>query len=187
MSMHFWDASWDLNLDLCPCDLHLMEWIKAEKIKGKVIYHFGTGSHHLVGVENLKNGEPNDFIGVTASPGETEAFVKMAIERPEFSRHYTMHFGDIYLFNGKLLPKFDIATMFHLGEFWSEKTASYGGVTDEEVLRKIVKQMKRNGRIIFYEGSDGWAKTRPIVAKLAREGLFKKTGGYKKLMVYTVG
>eukprot|EP01036_Dinobryon_divergens_P056515 gene56515-75465_t len=107
-AMHYWNASWDLNLDLCPCDLHFMEWVKAEKIKGKVIYHFGTGTHHLVGVENLKNGEPNFFVGVTASPGETEAFTRMAIEEPRLSAHYTMHFGDIYLFNGKLLPKFDI-------------------------------------------------------------------------------
>ncbi len=185
-AMHFWDASWGLNLDLCPCDLHLMEWIKQEKIKGKVIYHFGTGSHHLVGVENLKMGEPNFFIGVTASPGETEAYTRMAIEEPRFSRSYTMHFGDIYLFNGKLLPKFDIASMFHLGEFWSEKTAAYGGVTDEEVLRKVIKQMKKGGRIVFYEGSDGWGRTKPIVAKLAKEGLFTKTGQHKKLPVYTV-
>jgi hypothetical protein len=186
MSMHFWDASWDLNLDLCPCDLHFMEWVKAEGIKGKVIYHFGTGSHHLVGVENLKMGEPNSFIGVTASPGETEAFVKMAIEEPRLSRSYTMHFGDIYLFNGKLLPKFDIATMFHLGEFWSEKTASYGGDTDEGVLRKIVAQMNPGGVIAFYEGSDGWGRTAPIVDKLAGEGLFTKIGQHKKLPFYAV-
>jgi hypothetical protein len=111
----------------------------------------------------------------------------MAIAEPRLSRNYTMHFGDIYLFNGKLLPKFDIATMFHLGEFWSEKTAAYGGVTDEEVLRKIVKQMKKGGRIVFYEGSDGWGKTKPIVARLAGESLLHKTGQHKKLSVYTVG
>jgi hypothetical protein len=186
MTMHFWDASWDLNLDLCPCDRDFMEWVAKEKIVGKTIYHFGTGSHHLVGVENLKAGEPNHIIGVTASPGETEAFVKMAIAEPRLSRRYTMHFGDIYLFNGKLLPKFDVATMFHLGEFWSEKTASYGGVTDEEVLRKVVRQMKTGGRIVFYEGSDGWGRTQPIVRKLAREGLFAKTGKYRKLAVYSV-
>jgi hypothetical protein len=186
MALHFWDASWDLNLDLCPCDLHFMEWISQEKIKGKVIYHFGTGSHHLVGVENIKTGEPNYFVGVTASPGETEAFTRMAIEEPIFSRNYTMHFGDIYLFNGKLLPKFDIATMFHLCEFRNEKNDAYGALTDEEVLRRLHKQMKKNGRIVFYEGSDGWKKTAPIVDKLAKEGLFTKTGQYKKLPVYTV-
>jgi hypothetical protein len=76
--------------------------------------------------------------------------------------------------------------MFHLGEFWSEKTASYGGVTDEEVLRRVIRQMKKNGRIVFYEGSDGWSRTKPIVAKLAKEGLFTKTGTHRKLTVYTV-
>jgi hypothetical protein len=186
MTMQFWDASWDLNLDLCPCDLHFMEWIKDNGVKGRVIYHFGTGSHHLVGVENLKNGEPNYFIGVTASPGETEAFVQMAIAEPRLSRNYTMHFGDIYLFNGKLLPKFDIATMFHLGEFWSTKTASYGGMTDEDVLRRVCEQMNPHGEIIFYTGSDGWKNTAPIVEKLTKEGLFKQTGSYKKLLVYQV-
>jgi hypothetical protein len=185
--MHFWDAAWDLDLRLCPCDLHFMEWIKQEKIKGKVIYHMGTGTHHLVGVENLKMGEPNYFIGVTASPGETEAYTRMSIEEPRLSRNYTMHFGDIYLFNGKLLPKFDIATLYHVGEFWNEKTATYGGVTDEEVVRKVIRQMKKNGIISFYEGSDGWAKTKPIVAKLVKEGLFRKTGSYQKLSFYTVG
>ena len=46
--------------------------------------------------------------------------------------------------------------------------------------------LKKNGRIVFYEGSDGWKKTAPIVDKLAKEGLFTKTGQYKRLPVYTV-
>ncbi|MGL5136456.1 MAG: hypothetical protein ACRC7G_01680 [Beijerinckiaceae bacterium] len=184
--LQFWDASWDLNLDLCPCDLHFMEWVRTERLKGKVIYHFGTGSHHLVGVENLKGGEPNHYIGVTASPGEAEAFTKMAIDEPRLSANYTVHFGDIYLFNGKLLPKFDVATMFHLCEFWTDKNASYGAVPDEAVLRRVIAHMNEGGIIAFYEGSDGWRKTAPIVEKLAAEGLFTKVGHYKKLPLYQI-
>jgi hypothetical protein len=184
--LHFWDASWDLNPDLCPCDIHFMDWVAKAGLKGKVIYHFGTGSHHLVGLKNLEAGEPNHFVGVTASPGETEAFIKLAIEHPTLSRNYTMHFGDIYLFNGKLLPKFDVATMFHLCEFWSEKNTAYGGINDEEVLRRVCKQMNPGGLIVFYEGSDGWKKTAPLVDKLAAEGLFRKVDQHQRLPVYQV-
>jgi hypothetical protein len=163
-----------------------MEWIEEQKIAGKVIYHFGTGSHHLVGLKNLEAGAPNNWVGVTASPGEAEAFTKLAIEHPRLSANYSVHFGDIYLFNGKLLPKFDIATMFHLCEFRSEKNDSYGALTDEDVLRRVIQQMTKRGIIVFYEGSDGWTKTRPIVEKLAGEGLIEKAGQYKSLPIYRV-
>jgi hypothetical protein len=40
--------------------------------------------------------------------------------------------------------------------------------------------------IAFYEGSDGWGRTTPIVEKLAAEGLFAKSGHYRKLPIYKV-
>jgi hypothetical protein len=186
MALHFWDASWDLNPDLCPCDIHFMDWIDARGIKGKTIYHFGSGSHHLVGMRNLEAGEPNHIVAITASPGETEAFTKMAIEHPKLARSYITHFGDIYLFNGRLMPKFDVATMFHLCEFRDERNDAYGALTDEQVLRDVAAHMNPGGLIVFYEGSDGWKKTAPIVEKLAKEGLFAKVDQHQRLPVYKV-
>ena len=99
LKMNLWDAKWDLDEAQCPCDIHFNQWIDANKITGKTIYHFGTGTHHIVGLTQAANGSDNVVFGITASIVEYEAYIKLANERPQLSKNYLAYFGDIYLTN----------------------------------------------------------------------------------------
>ena len=50
-ALHYWDAYWDLRIKECPCDVHFVAWLDANRITDSTIYHFGTGGHHVVGIE----------------------------------------------------------------------------------------------------------------------------------------
>src|SRR6476661_10555255 len=101
LKMNLWDAKWDLDEAQCPCDIHFNQWIDANKIAGKTIYHFGTGTHHIVGLTQAANGSDNVVFGITASTVEYEAYIKLANERPQLSKSYLAYFGDIYLTNAR--------------------------------------------------------------------------------------
>ncbi|MET0868449.1 MAG: hypothetical protein ABWY35_10130, partial [Pseudorhodoplanes sp.] len=73
LGMNYWTDKWDLHEDICPCDVHVNDWIADQGLKNKVIYHFGTGTHHVVGVEQAKNGSGNSVLAITASIEEYEA------------------------------------------------------------------------------------------------------------------
>ena len=64
--LHFWDAVWDLRITECPCDVHFVDWLEKKKIQNASIFHFGTGSHHIVGVKVAENGSGNCVLGVTS-------------------------------------------------------------------------------------------------------------------------
>ena len=182
--LNIWDANWGLELELCPCDLHFVEFLADRKIANSVVYHFGSGGHHLVGVECMKAGKGNVVISITAAPQEEKEYEKMIIAQPELAHHYICYFSDIYTFEGRLMPVFDVTTVFHLCEFRSEAQDAYKGHTDWEVLRRLCKQTRTDGLVVFYNGSDGWKKTEPLVARAVAEGLIEADGTFKTLPVY---
>ena len=181
LKMNLWDAKWDLDEAQCPCDVHFNQWIEANKIANKTIYHFGTGMHHIVGLTQAANGSNNVVFGITASIIEYEAYIGLVNERPQLSKNYLAYFGDIYLTNARLLPALDIATMFHAGEYIGDNTASpeYGGIDDLGVARILLDRMPAGGQLLFYSGSfafdkaDARAKVLEGERKLARAGTFK--------------
>src|SRR5436190_1399979 len=116
LKMNFWDAEWPLIVEVCPCDVHFNEWVAKQKLKGKTIYHFGTGTHHVVGIEQARRN--NRVFAITASKQEYEAYVKLVTENAPVAKNYLAYFGDIYLSNPALLPELDVVTLFHLCEFW---------------------------------------------------------------------
>src|SRR5439155_17474673 len=124
LKMNFWDAKWDLDEAQCPCDIHFNQWLEANKIAGKTIYHFGTGTHHIVGLTQAANGSGNAVFAITASPIEYDAYIKLALERPEILKSYVAYFGDAYLTNPRLIPPLDIVTLFHAGEYISPNTTT---------------------------------------------------------------
>jgi hypothetical protein len=67
LQMNYWTDKWDLHEDVCPCDVHFNEWVKDQGLTNKTIFHFGTGTHHVVGVEQARNGSNNAVIAITAS------------------------------------------------------------------------------------------------------------------------
>ncbi len=64
MRLSIYDDVWDLDLAVCPCDQHFLDWIEAVDVRGARIFHFGTGNHHLVGVRWAKDGRGNRVLGI---------------------------------------------------------------------------------------------------------------------------
>src|ERR1041385_1703459 len=185
LKMNFWDAKRDLDEAQCPCDIHFNQWIEANKIAGKTIYHFGTGTHHIVGLTQAANGSGNAVFAITASIVEYEAYIKLVNERPQLSKNYLAYFGDIYLTNARLLPQIDIATMFHAGEYIGDNTTSpaYGGSDDLGVTRVLLDRMRPGGSALFYAGSFAFDKAEAIVETLESEGKLQRVGTFKSLLV----
>ncbi|NWG25909.1 MAG: hypothetical protein HXY30_16095 [Pseudorhodoplanes sp.] len=184
--MNYWTDKWDLHEDICPCDVHVNEWIAAQGLRNKLIYHFGTGTHHVVGIEQARNGSGNAVIAITASIEEYQAYIKLVTENAGVAKSYLAYFGDIYLTNPRLLPDFDIVTMVHLCEFFFPNTASaeYGGLTDRKVLDLFTDKTRSGGHILFYMRSIGFEKARPIVAAWEQEARVERVGEFKTLLVY---
>jgi hypothetical protein len=184
MTMHYWDAYWGLRIQECPCDVHFVEWLRETGVRDAAIYHFGSGGHHIVGMECAKDGHGNVVLSITAAPQEYDDYVKMLIENPEVSKSYICYFGDIYTVNRKLLPTFDVVTLFHLCEFRSEKNDAYGAKTDLEVALELARNLKTGGHMLFYTGSFAWASAKPKVAELVAMGVIEPAGTSKTLDVY---
>ncbi len=182
--LHFWDAVWDLQVAQCPCDAHFCDWLEKEQIKDASIFHFGTGSHHIVGIRTAENGSNNCVLGITASPGEYDAFVKLAIDRPDVEKSYKVFFGDIYQLEQRLLPHFDVVTLFHLCEFRNERNDLYGALTDLEVTTMLTEQTRPGGYIVFYTKSFAFDTAEKVIAVWEKEQAVEKIGLYETLLVY---
>jgi hypothetical protein len=184
LKMNYWTDKWDLDESVCPCDVHFNDWTAEHKLTGKSIYHFGTGTHHVVGIKQAEIG--NTVLGITASIEEYEAYIRLVTENARVGRSYVVYFGDIYLTNPRLLPDFDVVTMFHLCEFFFPNTASpeYGGLTDRALLDLFTDKTRGDGHILFYTRSIGMDKARPIIAAWEQERPVEKVGEFKTLLVY---
>jgi hypothetical protein len=187
--MHFWDDSWDLRASECPCDVEFIEWLDENRITDAAIYHFGSGAHHHVGIECANVHRRNSVIAITAAPQEHQKYVELAIERPDVLRYYNCVFGDIYLVNERLLPIFDVVTLFHLCEFRGEKTDAYQGLTDLEVANILTDKVCSSGYILFFTGSfafdwQGPTSTKKVIEEWEKRGDVKKQADFKTLRVY---
>lgn len=182
--LNTWDVYWGLRVAECPCDVHFVEWLEDNAIQGKTIYHMGSGGHHYVGIRCAEPELNNAVLSITASTPEYEAFVKLAKEQPALLHHYSCYFGDIYTSNPKLLPEFDVVTLFHACEFRNEKNDAYGALTDLEVMELFVDKLNSGGHILFYTGSFAFEPARPLIAKLEQSRAVEKIGLFKTLLVY---
>jgi len=184
--MNLWNAKWDLDEGRCPCDIHFNDWIDDQKLTGKTIYHFGTGKHHVIGIRQATNGSNNVVFGITASPEEYDAYIKLVTEQPQISKSYLCYFADIYLTNPKLLPELDIVALFHLGEFIDATTTSpaYGGLSDLALTRALLKKTRPDGRILIFTGSFAHDKAEAVAAELERGGEIAFVSAFKTLLVY---
>jgi hypothetical protein len=186
LKMNYWDAKWDLQVDVCPCDVQFNEWVAKKKLRNKLIYHFGTGTHHVIGIKQAQNGSGNVVFAITASKEEYDSYIELVAKNAKVSKSYLAYFGDVYLSNPRLLPEFDVVTMFHLCEFYSPNTASkaYGGLTDAKLLDLFTKKTKRGGHILFYTRSKDFNLAEPVIAKWAKVRPVKRVGTFKTLLVY---
>jgi hypothetical protein len=188
-ALHYWDAYWDLREKECPCDVHFVEWLDQNRITDSTIYHFGTGGHHYVGIECASEKRRNAVLGITAAPQEYEKYVELAIARPDVLRYYNAVFGDIYLINEKLLPTFDVVTLFHLCEFRGEKNDAYNALTDLELTNLLTDKTRPGGHILFFTSSfafdwEGPMSAKKVIAKWEMERDVERVGEFKSLLLY---
>ena len=187
-ALHYWDAYWDFRPEECPCDADFIEWIDKNGVRDAAIYHFGTGGHHHVGIECASLERRNAVLGITAAPQEHETYLKLALARPDVLRHYNVVFGDIYLLNMKLLPVFDVVTLFHLCEFRGEKNDVYGAMTDLDLTHLLTDHTCPGGYLLFFPGSFAFDRAdhsaKDVIAEWEQQCPVEKVGRYKSLLVY---
>lgn len=186
LKMNYWTDKWDLHEDICPCDVHVNDWIADQGLGNKLIYHFGTGTHHVIGVEQARNKKNNKVFAITASIEEYQSYIKLVSENSDVAKSYLAYFGDIYLTDPELLPEFDIVTMLHLCEFFFPNTASaeYGGLTDRTLLDIFTDKTRKGGYILFYTRSIGFDKAKPVIAAWEKEKPVTRVGEFKTLLIY---
>lgn len=186
--LNIWDDHWDFRPEDCPCDVDFLAWLDEETIRDAAIFHFGSGGHHHVGLECARAERRNHVLAITAAPQEHDSFVQLARQRPELLRSYNLLFGDIYLLNERLLPAFDVVTLFHLCEFRGEANDAYGAMTDLEVTRLLTRRLRPGGHILFFPGSFAWVRewggATSVVAAWEREGGVERVGRFRSLLVY---
>ena len=187
LKMNYWTDKWDLHEDICPCDVHFNDWVADQKLKNKLIYHFGTGTHHVVGSEQARErlrqqrvrdhrldrgirglhqaGRPsNSKVARTTSPISATSISPIR----------------------KLLPDFDVVTMVHLCEFFFPNTASdeYGGLTT--AAARPVHRQDRGPAAISCSTRTRSASIRPKADdRGVGEGRpVERVGEFKTLLVY---
>lgn len=174
---------WKLKRDDCPCDPDFVDWLAAQGLRDQTIFHFGTGDHHLVGLSCARAQDGNAVIGVTATPGEHDAYVRLARSEPEITKRYVTYFGDIYNVNPGLLPDLDLATLFHLCEF-ADENLKYRALNDEGLVRAIGDRLRPGGRMLFYTGSYAYSRAAPIIDGWAASSGFSEIEAFKSLRVF---
>jgi hypothetical protein len=179
--LNVYDENW---MPRGECDIHFIAWLDEQRITDAAIYHFGTGGHHLVGIECAKPERRNSVFGITASPQEYRNYERLVTGRPQVLRYYNALFGDIYLSNAKLLPTFDVVTLFHLCEFRGPETDAYGGLTDLAVANLLTDKMRPGGHILFYPRSNGFEDAEPVIAQWEKERPVERVGAYRSILVY---
>lgn len=182
--LNVYEVSWYLDEAMCPCDVHFLRWLEQEGHENKTIFHFGTGGHHVIGIRSFENGSKHAILGITASPQEHEAYEKLIIERPELGRNYKVLFGDIYQLEPRLLPEFDIVTLFHVGEFRTEKNDAYAALTDAQMVRMLVEKLKGPRLLAFYSGSYAFDVAERITGELISEGVLEPAGAFETLRIF---
>lgn len=166
---------WPLWPTRCPADVDFVDWAKSANIVGELIFHMGTGTHHLVGRQLSLN---NTILGITCCPAEMESYMSWAVENPMFSGRYRVVFGDLYVTDTDMLPRFNIITLFHLYERPDPRREEYGAMSPQLTLgRLIAHALQPNGLIVTYDGSATGA-----AAEIAlKETGFLRIGGHKSL------
>jgi hypothetical protein len=180
--LYVYDQTWSLR-DNSP-DVDFCDFIHDHNIRDQVIFHFGTGGHHIVGRRNIDLQPPNHILAVTASEGEYNTYIKHIIDNPHTGNYYKALFLDIYTLSERILPRFDVVTLFHLCECYENETSGYSTLDDRGLLDLFSSRLQPNGQIIFYRDSVARVKMRSIVNEYVEAGKLVFAEAYKSLLVY---
>jgi (2Fe-2S) ferredoxin len=187
MELNYWQHSWPLDRERCPCDFHFLEYLARRGDGSKSIFHFGSGEHHLLGRGNVAAPKRNEILAITASKTEHAAYVDLIIRNPEIAKYYKVLFGDIYTLTSALLPSFDFVTLFHLCEFYDPAKSAYAQHDDDSLVRLFLSKLKPEGRILFYQRSSAFANARSIIQSYLSSGRLVEEENYKTLLICQAG
>jgi RNase P protein component len=184
MTMNIYPNGWDFNAEACPCDRDFSDYLEEKAVRGKSVFHFGSGLHHTVGLRCHEMD--NAVLAITASTEEIEAYVKLAVERPSITRTYKAFFGDIYLLDPRLLPKFDIVFLPHLSEYTpqEEGRVQYGQMDDRAMLDMLMAASNPGALFVFYRKSRRFNKAEPIIKSWAEASSVGYLGENRTLSIY---
>jgi len=206
MEMNYSETPWILS-ESCPCDLHFVEYLELKQLTNKLIFHFGTGVHHHVGKNNYERGNLNEIIGITVCKEEHDAYLDFVISTPVAANFYKVWFADIYTLSARMMPTFDIVTLFHLCEGYDEppcyddgcRTApraavrlnsAYAALNDVTLLELFLGKLAPDGKLLFYTGSDAFCdaphQAERTISKFIHTGRMVVEETYKSLMVCSV-
>jgi hypothetical protein len=184
VKLNYWSGSWPLNIKSCPCDVHFLEYLIANRVADNIIFHFGTGAHHVLGKTNLITGQKNEIFALTASREEYQHYIDFVIENPDASRYYKVLFADIYTLTPRIIPGFDLVTLFHLCEFYDERRSAYAPLNDFTLVDLLLGKLNPGGKIFFYKGSSSFDKARLVISHFEHQGKLVKAEEYETLLVY---
>ncbi len=185
MRLNYWNDSYQLSEDECPCDIHFVEYLDQRAISNKTIFHFGTGEHHFLGTNNLRRNpsERNEILGVTASVEEYNAYMQLVINCAEMARYYKVMFADIYTLTSRILPNFDLVTLFHLCEFYDPAKSEYALHNDVTLLDLFLSKLNPEGLLFFYRRSMRFHLAEKIIKDLVARKKIAEVDEYKTLLV----
>ena len=175
--------SWPLAPDVCPCDLDFCEYLRERGLRNRSIFHFGTGGHHEVGLQNARAAHANEILAITASPGEYRRYQRLVARDPALGAHYRVMLGDIYALAAHPLPEFDLVTLFHLCEF-TPRSAARHLLDDRGLLELMLARLARGGRLLFYTASNGWRRTVPLLQQPVAAGVLELEEDFNSLQIY---
>jgi SAM-dependent methyltransferase len=187
MQLNYWQDSWPLDRERCPCDIHFIEYLTKSGAASKSIFHFGSGEHHLLGRANVVAPKRNEILAITASKSEHAAYVDLIIGNPEIANYYKVLFGDIYTLSAALLPDFDFVTLFHLCEFYDSTRSAYAPLNDESLVQLFLSKLKPGGRILFYRRSFAFAQAGSIIQDYVSSGRLVEEEDYRSLLICKAG
>lgn len=184
MQLNYWKAPWPLLPDVCPCDIYFAEYLRANRVQDKVIFHFGTGEHHLLGKTNYEAGAQNEILAITASREEYDRYIDFIIDNPLAAKSYKVMFGDIYTLTPRIIPNFDLVTLFHLCEYYDEGSYAYAELDDSSLLALFLSKLNPGGRVFFYTRSSHFARCRGVIETFVNEAKMVQVDEYKTLLAY---
>jgi hypothetical protein len=185
VNLNYRKVSWSLDEELCPCDVQFFDYCREHAIRGKAIFHFGTGEHHYMGRKILDLAPPNEIYAVTASKEEYAAYIELIIENPQLANYYKVMFCDIYTLTPRSVPRFDLVSLFHLCEYYSERNRAYTRGDDWTVLETFLEGLNSGGQLLFYRRSSAYAATKVLIDRLIHEGRINRLMDYKTITSYT--
>jgi hypothetical protein len=83
-------------------------------------------------------------------------------------------FADIYTLSQKILPRFDIVTLFHLCEYYDEQKSVYARLNDVKLLELFLSKLNPGGKIMFFTKSGAYDRKGCKAAIIVKDFLYRK-------------